>query len=86
MIANRDGIVVDGHIYNKGQQLPDLGSLVGTNRGEKAGRTYKGLYTDKDKLPHYDDLETGSTALLVNGSELVFFFYEKTTDQWTEIL
>lgn len=86
MIAQKDGTFFDGHVYNKGQEIPDLGSLVGVSRGEKAGRTYKGLYADKDKLPHYDDLETGSTALLVNGSELIFFMYEKTTDMWVEIL
>lgn len=85
MKATQDGQFFDGHVYNKGDELPDLGSLVGTSRGEQTCRSYKGLYQDKDKLPHYDDLQTGSSALLVNGTELVYFFYEKTTDTWNEI-
>lgn len=35
MIADRDGIEFDGHIYNLGDTIPDLGSLVGTGHGEK---------------------------------------------------
>lgn len=86
MIATKNNIIIDGHIYNIGEELPDLGSLVGISKGENAGRSYKGLYQDKDKLPHYKDLVTGSSALLANGNELVYFFYEKSTDQWIEIM
>ena len=82
-------IIVDGHRYSDLSEVPNLGSLVGMPVGTDATmsgmRTYKGLYDDKDKLPHYSDLRTGSDALLVDSSEgLHYLFYEKTSDTWYE--
>lgn len=83
-IDGRD-FVVDGHRYKTVEEIPDLGSLVGVAKGENGGRSYNGLYSDRDKLPHYKDLETGSDALLVDSSDgLHYLYYEKSSDTWYE--
>lgn len=78
----------DGHIYDIADdvQIPDLGSLVGTAQAHDHHlRSYKGLYSDRDKLPKYDDMETGSDALLIDSDEgLHYLYYEKTTNEWYE--
>lgn len=77
--------VVDGHTYQNFEDAPNLGSLSSVLDGENGTRSYSGLYSDKDKLPHYTDLKTGSSALLVDSSEgLHYLFYESTTDTWYE--
>ena len=73
--------IFDGHEYKVGDEIPDLGSLVCTSiEGNK--RTYEGKYSDKNKLPKYDDLETGSKALLSDSGTFKFFKYYADTKTW----
>lgn len=75
----------DGHTYEVGEEIPDLGSMVATNV-EGNIREYKGLSKDFDKLKQvsqskkYDDLETNSSAYLVDTVE--YYKYEKTSREW----
>lgn len=74
----------DGHWYTKGEEVPDLGSLVCVT-DDKDGkiRNYEGLSQDVDKLPKYADLETGSSAFFYDNLET--YKYEKTTKTWYKI-
>lgn len=72
----------DGHIYQKGEEIPDLGSFVATSVDGHI-RGYEGLSADIEKLPQYDDLGTGSSAFCVDTGQL--FKYEATTKTWYEI-
>lgn len=56
MIANGP-TTQDGQFYEKGQEIPDLGSWVATSV-DGLVRNYQGLSADKDKLPKYDNLQT----------------------------
>lgn len=72
-------IKFDGQLYESVDQIPDLGSweCVEDNAGK---RQYWGLSADVDKLPKYDNLMTGSTALcLDNGS---MYGYHSSTKTW----
>lgn len=71
--------MIDGHIYEGGETIPDLGSLecIGYDKGK---REYQGLSGDADKLPVYDDLATGSSAMMVDTGE--FYLYQATTRTW----
>lgn len=71
--------IVDGHEYRKGQELPDLGSweCVEVEGGK---RSYQGLSGDIDKLPKYDDLDTGSSAMCLDTGD--FYFYHAPTKTW----
>lgn len=75
-------VIYDGHSYNKGEEVPDLGSLVAMPGSDKI-RNYEGLSKDKNKLPKYDDLETGSSAFFYDTGQA--FKYEKTTKTWYEL-
>lgn len=71
----------DGHWYDAGETLPDLGSLVCTSY-EGNIRNYDGKYADKAKLPKYDDLETGSSAFLSDSGSFYLFMYYADTKTW----
>lgn len=73
--------VYDGHIYRAGEEIPDLGSLVCTSYDGDI-RNYEGKYKDRAKLPKYNDLDTGSSALLSDNGQLVFFKYYADTKTW----
>ena len=73
---------MDGHWYEPGQEVPDLGSFVAMPGSDKV-RNYEGLSADVGKLPKYDDLETGSSAFCIDTGQ--FFKYEKTTKTWYEL-
>ena len=75
-------IVFDGHTYQKGEEIPDLGSWVATSTDENR-RSYEGLSADIAKLPKYDDLGTGSSALCVDNGD--FYKYEATTKTWYKL-
>lgn len=74
-------IVVDGHKYTSVSEVPDLGSLVG-KANEDGTRSYEGKYSDKNKLPKYDDLLTGSSAFLSDGGSFKLFKYYADTKTW----
>lgn len=71
---------VDGQTYNPGDEIWDLGSLVCTEPPLRGVRHYEGLSKDVDKLPHYKDLSTGSSCLMLDTGD--YYKYEKTTDTW----
>lgn len=72
----------DGHFYQKGEEIPDLGSFVATTTSGQI-RNYEGLSVDVAKLPKYDDLGTGSSAFCVDTGDL--YKYEKTTKTWYKL-
>lgn len=74
---------VDGQDYKSGEEIWDLGSLVCTNVPLRGVRKYEGLSKDVDKLPHYKNLSTGSSCLMVDTGE--FYKYEKSTDTWYKL-
>ena len=73
-------VKVDGHIYEAGQEVPDMGTLVATSV-DGAIRNYEGLSTDFDKLPTYDDLGTGSSAFFQDTGFI--YKYEAQSKTWT---
>ena len=75
--------VIDGKLYHTGEEIWDLGSLVCTNVPLRGVRNYEGLSKDVDKLPHYKDLSTGSSCLMLDTGD--FYKYEKTTDKWYKL-
>lgn len=81
MIADRN-MIYDGQNYEAGDELPDLGKwdCVGT---EDNKRFYEGFSEDVDKLPKYDTLGTGSTALCYDTGDL-YKFHSKT-NQWYKL-
>ena len=70
---------VDGKLYDNESLAPDLGSWVCTS-SESNRRTYEGLSADIAKLPKYDDLGTGSTAICSDNGDILK--YEATTQTW----
>lgn len=77
-------IIYDGQKYENKEDIPDLGSLVGTDDGN-GKRSYDGKLEDFDKLPTYDDLETGSSASLVSDSGLTVCKYVGSEKKWYQI-
>lgn len=75
-------IKVDDRYYENEADAPDLGSWVCTS-SESNRRTYEGLSAHIDKLPKYDDLGTGSSALCVDNGD--FYKYEATTKTWYKL-
>lgn len=72
-------VIVDGISYEPGEEVPDLGS-VSCISAKVMLRNYTLLSKDVDKLPTYDNLKSGSTALAVDTSEV--YVYESTTKTW----
>lgn len=72
-------VVQDGRTYQAGEEVPDMGSLVATSVDGNI-RNYEGLSIDFDKLPKYDDLETGSSVSFTDTAEL--YKYDKSTKVW----
>lgn len=71
--------VVDGQIYEDDEPVWDLGSFVSNSEGTL--RAYKGLAADApDKLPTYDNLETGSTAHCIDNGD--YYIYHAQTKTW----
>lgn len=75
-------VTKDGHTYEAGQEIPDLGSFVATSVNGLI-RNYEGLSTDVSKLPKYDDLGTGSSAFCLDNGD--FYKYESTTKKWYKV-
>ena len=79
-------IKVDGKYYEEGTE-PNFGSIQNVGvRGSQ--RDYQGLIADKDKLPKYDDLATGSSATLIDptGTEsTIVAKYDAQLKQWLNL-
>ena len=80
-------VVFDGQIYENENDIPDMGSIQCVEvRGNQ--RVYQGFVQDKQKLPKYDDLATGSSAKLVdpNGVEkTIIGNYDAQTKRWINL-
>ena len=78
--------VYDGQVYNDPAEYPDLASLecIGINGAQ---RSYFGLKVDKDKLPTYDNLASGSDATLVDpaGGSTIVCMYHAPTKTWYQL-
>ena len=68
----------DGHWYEPGEEIWDLGHWDCADDASVAQRTYFGLSSETDKLPHYVD--SGSSAMCVDTGDVLIFL--KTTDTW----
>lgn len=76
--------IYDGEKYEKESDIPDLGSWRIMNVDPSTNkRDYIGLSTDAAKLPVYDDLGNGSSAICVDTSEL--YMYLADTKTWYEV-
>lgn len=79
MFADKN-MVYDGQTYKKGEAIHDLGSFECVSVDGKQ-RNYEGLSYDAPmKLPQYDDLETGSSALCLDTGE--YYKYHAPTKTW----
>lgn len=58
-------------------------SLVEVSKTANKIKKFEGDISDFDKLP--TDVETGSEALLYNGSDTKVFHFRKDLDQWIEL-
>lgn len=81
MIADKT-MVVDGITYNKGEEIPDLGSWE-CIRSEGMQRFYYGLSMDVNKLPKYDCLDSGSKAQCTDTGEV--YAYLSSTKTWYKL-
>lgn len=75
-------IIIDGQLITAGETIPDLGSFICIEVNGNI-RKYEGLSFDVGKLPHYNNLGTGSSALCLDTGEL--YKYEKTSDIWYKL-
>lgn len=73
-------IFFDGEYYNTQADVPDLGSWEYTCGPYDKRRSYQGLSADVSKLPKYDDLLTGSSALCVDTGDV--YLYQKGIKTW----
>lgn len=77
-------VVFDGQTYENENDIPDMGSIQCVEvRGNQ--RDYQGFVQDAQKLPKYDDLGTGSNAILIdpNGTEsTIIGKYDAPTKTW----
>lgn len=79
MIADHD-ILFDGQLYESGQEIWDLGSLICTDV-DGGKRHYQGLSSDVSKLPHY--VASGSTCFMLDNNSM--YRFHKPTDTWYKI-
>lgn len=79
----------DGQLYEKTEDIPDIGSWVCYEVKPGNVRSYVGLSTDATKLPVYSDtkhgelLGGGSTALCSDTSEV--YVYNPSDLTWYQI-
>lgn len=79
MIANRK-IKIDGVTYEKGEELPDFGSIVVIDNVEGV-RSYEGLSQDVDKLPTY--CGSGSSFLALDKGD--YYKFHAPTKTWYKL-
>lgn len=75
-------VCIDGRYYDSIEDAPDLGSLVCVSF-DGTVRNYEGLDKDVNKLPKYDDLSTGSSAFIIDTSDVYKYVAENKT--WYKI-
>ena len=72
----------DGHYYQSKDDFPDLGSFEATCLDTDRRRSYQGFSADIAKLPKYDDLLTGSSALCLDTGDI--YLYHAPTKTWNQ--
>lgn len=72
-------IFFDGHKYECAEDCPDLGSWECVEC-EGNVRSYQGLSADVGKLPKYDDLGTGSSAMCLDSGD--YYIFHSKTKTW----
>lgn len=75
-------IMHDGQMYQKGDIIWDLGSFQCTNI-DGLKRDYEGFSVDVPKLPKYDNLGTGSSAMCLDTGDL--YKYHAKTKTWYKL-
>ena len=75
--------LVDGQIYENDVPVHDLGSFECVGVDGKNRRNYEGFSADVGKLPKYDDLEAGSSALCLDTGD--FYKYHAKTKTWYKV-
>ena len=70
----------DGQIYEPGQDVPDMGTLVCTSAAGNV-RAYEGLAKDAQKLPTY--VGTGSSFLASDTGD--YYKFEESTKTWNKM-
>lgn len=83
MAEQKKIIEYDGQYYNEGEPIWDLGSFECVDKEDTNQRNYEGLSADVDKLPTYNNLEAGSTALCIDTGEL--YKYHAKTKTWYKL-
>jgi hypothetical protein len=75
----------DGQRYCEGETLWNLGSFECVSCSDLRGhqRNYEGLSADVDKLPKYDDLQAGSSALCLDTGD--FYKYHAKSKTWYKV-
>lgn len=73
----------DGEYYNSKDDFPDLGSWEATCEPNARKRSYQGMSTDIAKLPKYDDLLSGSSAICLDTGDVLL--YQAGTKTWHQI-
>ncbi len=70
----------DGEIYESGQEVPDMGTLVCTSATGNV-RAYEGLAKDVQRLPTY--VSTGSSFLASDTGD--YYKFEASTKTWNKM-
>lgn len=79
IVKAETNVVIDGQFYKQGDEIWDLGSFQCTDvDGQK--RSYEGFSTDVSKLPKYENLATGSSALCYDTGD--YYKYHAPTKTW----
>lgn len=72
--------VIDGKVFDVGDTLPALGSLIFTSGGYGQIAQIEGNSADLSKLP--TDVKQGSSAYFVDNGKV--YKYDETNKQWVE--
>ena len=72
--------VIDGKVFNVGDDLPNLGSLKFVSGGYGEIAEIEGNSTDVSKLP--TDVKQGSQAYMVDNQKV--YKFDESSTQWVE--
>lgn len=77
--------VHDGQVYQDDEEVWDLGSFECVDKEDNVRqRNYEGLSVDAPhKLPKYDNLEAGSSALCLDTGD--YYKYHAKTKTWYKL-
>ena len=75
--------VYDGQVYQDDEPVWDLGSFECVDKEDTNQRNYEGLSADVAKLPTYDNLEAGSSALCLDTGDL--YKYHAKSKTWYKL-